>query len=216
MAVFHRMKRYWIPTPVKATRESTKLVDCPNLLDNVWRLAYICSHVWMSKYRLFAYTKEEMEDIENHCLLNTYTTFLTMVRTGSYSREHSMYLNMRSAAWSAVGRYMHSKRTQKSKLAAETISLGHVDVENCGEGWLSTIASERIPKMLTDYEIKRLTAERVKKKKALSGVKIVNEKLSIAARERMAKKAEENAYWEYLEECAEFGIDAVDRDSFGS
>lgn len=216
MAVFHRLKRYWIPTPVVATRESTKLVDCPNLLDNVWRLAYICSHVWMSKYRLFAYTKEDMEDIENHCLLNTYTVFLTMVRTGSYSREHSMYLNMRSAAWSAVGCYMHSKKTQKAKLAAETISLGHVDTDNGGEGWLSTVASERVPRMMTDYDLRRATAERVKRKKALNSTRKVNEKLSIAARNRMAKRAEENAYWEYLEECAEFGIDAVDRDSFGS
>jgi len=216
MAVYHRLKQYWIPTPVVATRESTKLVDCPHLLDNVWRLAYICSHVWMSKYRLFAYTKEEMEDIEHHCLLNTYTIFLTMVRTGSYSREHSMYLNMRSAAWSAVGGYMHSKKTQKAKLEAETISLGHVDTDNGGEGWLSTVASERVPRMMTDYDLKRATAERVKRKKALSGERKVNEKLSIAARNRMKRRAEENAYWEYLEECAEFGIDAVDRDSFGS
>lgn len=207
--MYYKVKGIWVPDMVTASRANTRLVNCPNLLDNVWRLIYISCSVWLNKYRVFAYSKEEMEDIEHDAQVRAYSYLLDKVRSGSYRRDLSLYLNIRSACLCAVGIYIHSVHTNKFKAQRETISLAHVDAEN-GEGWLSTLASESVPRMMTAWDA--IQASKRRSQKALAEDCPVN--VRRARDTRVEARRRDEAYNEYVEDCVELGIDYISRDAF--
>ena len=208
--MYYKVKGIWVPDMVTASRANTRLVNCPNLLDNVWRLIYISCSVWLNKYRVFAYSKEEMEDIEHDAQVRAYSYLLDKVRSGSYRRDLSLYLNIRSACLCAVGIYIHSVHTNKFKAQRETISLAHVDAEN-GEGWLSTLASESVPRMMTAWDAIQASKRRTTQK-ALAEDCPVN--VRRARDTRVEARRRDEAYNEYVEDCVELGIDYISRDAF--
>ena len=209
MARYYAVKSIWVPDMVSASRENTKLVDCPNLLENCWRLIYISCSVWLNKYRVFAFSKEEMEDIEHDAHIRAYVYLLEKVRSGSYRKDLSLYLNIRSCCQCAVGIYVHSCHTNKFKANRNTISLGHVDAEN-GEGWLSTLASESVPRMMTSWDA--IQASKRRTRKALSEDCPSN--VRKARDTRIEARLRDEAYNEYVEDCVELGIDYISRDDF--
>lgn len=209
MAMYYKVKGIWVPDMVTASRENTRLVDCPNLLDNVWRLIKISCSVWLNKYRVFAFSKEEMEDIEQDAHVRAYVYLLEKVRSGSYRKDLSLYLNIRSCCQCAVGMYIHSVHTNKFKAKRETISLAHVDAEN-GDGWLSTLASESVPRMMTAWDA--IQASKNRTRKAIADDCPVN--VRRARDTRLEARRRDDAYNEYVEDCVELGIDYISRDEF--
>ena len=209
MARYYKVKDIWVPDMVTANRETTRLVDCPNLLENCWRLIYISCSVWLNKYRVFAYSKEEMEDIEHDAQIRAYVYLLEKVRSGSYRRDLSLYLNIRSCCQCAVGMYVHTCHTEKFKANRNTISLAHVDAEN-GEGWLSTLASESVPRMMTAWDA--IQASKNRTRKPISDDCPIN--VRKASSTRVEARRRDEAYNEYVEDCVELGIDYISRDDF--
>lgn len=192
MAYYHVKRGVWIPDPVTVTRENTKLIDCPNLLDNVWRLIHLSVSVWMSKYKIFARSREEMDDAVADCEIKAYQYLLNKVRTKEYRLDLSLYLNIRACCQSAVGMYIHRLNTNKDKARRETISLGHVD-----GGWLEALASESVPKMMTQSDA--IKASKLRQRIAHQDVENKPSK-AIEARRR------DESYQEYLENCYELGV----------
>ena len=209
MARYYKVKGIWVPDMVTVNRETTRLVNCPNLLENVWRLIYLSCTVWLNKFHVFAYSKEEMEDIEHDVQIRAYVYLLEKVRSGSYRRDLSLYLNIRSCCQCAVGMYVHTCHTNKFKAQRETISLGHVDAEN-GEGWLCSVASESVPRMMTAWDA--IQASKRRTQKAISDDCPIN--VRKASRTRVEARRRDEAYNEYVEDCVELGIDYISRDDF--
>lgn len=193
MAYYHVKRGVWIPDPITVTRESTLLIDCPNLLDNVWRLISLSVNVWMSKYKVFARSREEMDDTIADCEIKAYQYLLNKVRTGEYRRDLSLYLNIRSCCQSAVGMYIHKLNTNKDKARRETISLGHDE-----GGWLESLANESVPKMMTQSDA--IQASKLRQRIAHPEIEHTPPSKAIEARRRDA------AYQEYLEDCYELGV----------
>lgn len=202
MAYYHVKRGVWIPDPVTVTRENTKLIDCPDLLSNVWRLINLSVNVWMSKYKVFARSREEMDDAVADCEIKAYQYLLTKVRTKEYRRDLSLYLNIRSCCQSAVGMYLHKLGTNKDKLRRETISLGHDD----GGGWLETLATESVPKMMTKSDA--IKATKLRQRIAHPEIDHTPPSKAIEARRRDA------AYQEYLEDCYELGVTPIGQIEF--
>lgn len=201
MAYYNIKRGVWVPDPVTVTRETTKLIDCPNLLDNVWRLIYLSVNVWMSKYKVYARSREEMDDAIADCEIKAYQYLLNKVRTKEYRRDLSLYLNTRAACQSAVGMYIHRLNTNKDKARRETISLGHDD-----GGWLESLAAESVPRMMTKSDA--IKATKLRQRIAHPEIDRTPPSKAIEARRR------DSAYQEYLEDCYELGVTPIGQIEF--
>lgn len=201
MAYYHVKRGVWIPDPVTVTRENTKLINCPDLLSNVWRLINLSVNVWMSKYKVYARSREEMDDAIADCEIKAYQYLLKKVRTREYRRDLSLYLNIRSSCQSAVGMYIHRLNTNKDKARRETISLGHVD-----GGWLESLANESVPKMMTKSDA--IQASLFRQRIAHPEIDRTPPSKAIEARRRDA------AYQEYIEDCYELGVTPIGQIEF--
>ena len=196
MAYYNIKRGVWVPDPVTVTRETTKLINCPNILDNVWQLIYLSVNVWMSKYKVYARSREEMDDAIADCEIKAYQYLLNKVRTNEYRYDLSLYLNIRSCCQSAVGMYLHRLGTNKDKLRRETISLGHDE-----GGWLESLANESVPKMMTQSDA--IQASKLRQRIAHPEIDHAPPSKAIEARRR------DTAYQEYLEDCYELGVAPV-------
>jgi hypothetical protein len=146
----------------------------------------------MSKYKIFARSREEMDDAIADCEIKAYQYLLSKVRTKEYRYDLSLYLNTRACCQSAVGMYIHRLNTAKDKLRRETISLGHDE-----GGWLESLASESVPRMITKYDA--IKASKLRQRIAHQEIENKPSK-AIEARRR------DESYQEYLEDCYELGV----------
>lgn len=217
MAYYHKIKNKWLPDTVTASRELTKLRPCEHMLEEAWRICKICTSVWLCAMGVYANSREEMEDIEQRVLIKTYTNLLYKVRTKTYSLERSFYLNVRSCAWSAVGELAHERRAKKRQ--AKVVALGRID-SGLEEGWLATLAAHTVPKLRTDGDCRAQSSqyqnEKNRQRAIEAGGKTLElyEKYHQASIKRWTPKYREDAYWDYVADCAEFGIEAVSMDEF--
>lgn len=218
MAYYNIKRGVWVPDPVTVTRETTKLIDCPNLLDNVWRLIKISTAVWLKTYKAYTRSEEEMDDLEANIYIQAYLNLLEKVRTKTYRLDLSLYLNIRSCTQSAVGHCMHHMTTGKYKYHVHAVSLQAVDGSE--EGWLSTLASETVPKYMTEYDRRQMQYKQVARKIAKSKLEAGGEVLersiryTKAAHNRMERTWRDDAYLEYLEECTIFGVAPITKDAW--
>ena len=120
--------------------------------EEIWHYCYICSHVWLNKYRVWSVAKEPIEQLEQDCLLATYLELRRRVRIGKYNRNYSFYLNVRSCALSKVGKLVEAwidEQRQTNDLLDVNADIGFDDYNRP-----ITIADriDHAPKWLTDYD----------------------------------------------------------------
>lgn len=211
------MKNKWLPDTVTASRELTKLRPCEHMIDEAWRICKICTSVWLCAMGIYARSKEEMEDIEQRVLIKTYTNLLCKVRSKTYRRDMSFYLNVRSCAWSAVGDLVHERRARKRK--AKVVALGRID-SDIEDGWLATLAAHTVPRLRTDGDCRAQAAnaqnEKYRQRAIEAGGRTLEmyERYHKASLKRLGPQYRDDAYLEYLADCEEFGIEAVSMDEF--
>lgn len=218
MAYYHKVKNKWLPDTVTASRELTQLRPCEHMIEEAWRICNICAQVWLCAVGIYARSKEEMEDIESKALLKTYANLLGKVRDGTYRRDLSFYLNVRSCAWSAVGDIVHRQRLLKNR--AQLVPIGRVEGSESDEGWLAGIASHTVPRLRTDgdrhEQASRVQNEKNRRRAIEAGGRTLElyERYHKAATKRLGPQYRENAYLEYLADCEEFGIEPICKDDF--
>ena len=120
--------------------------------EEIWRYCYICSHVWLNKYRVWSEAKEPIEQLEQDCLMATYIELRRRVRIDKYDRRYSFYLNVRSCALSKVGKLVEAwidEQRQTNDLLDVNADIGFDDYNRP-----ITIADriDHAPKWLTDYD----------------------------------------------------------------
>lgn len=164
--------------------------------EEIWHYCYICSHVWLNKYRVWSVAKEPIEQLEQDCLLATYLELRRRVRIGKYDRNYSFYLNVRSCALSKVGKLVDAwidEQRQTNDLLDVNADIGFDDYNRP-----ITIADriDHAPKWLTESDTNKKYQEKAW------------EEYSYPYARAMALKHELNdAYEAYVTDCCDLGVD---------
>lgn len=203
----HSVKRpdgsvVWCPDYVKVP--DPVLLD-PNLspMENAWRVVNICASVWLAKFKIWASEKEDVEDLEQTARFMTMQELVRRVRKKKYNRKYSFYLNCRSCAYSimlhrVVEPWVAHIRERDSMLD------GHAPAGlKCDENFTlyDVISMNRQHCWITD-------AERRYKRVDWRDAARPGDKL------RLLEKQIEDDYDQHCDDCTEFGLEPMDKDSF--
>lgn len=160
-------------------------------LEELWRFLRSCVQVWLCKSKIYSTSREEIEDLEQRCLYESYNVFRRNVLTKTYKREYSLYLNVRSACWEATHHVLEQYWNDKRKRRDITCSLNSCVCDN-GTEYINSISHANT--FLTESDKTR------KVRKDLN---------------RVMKSDIVDAYWQYVETCYEMGIlDVLDEDEW--
>lgn len=193
----------WLPEYVQVP--DPVLLD-PELspMQNAWRVVDICASVWLSKFKVWATEKEDMEDLEQMARMMTMKELVRRVRKKKYNRKYSFYLNCRSCAYSIMLHRVIDPWVAHIK-EREAMLDGHspASLQKCDENFTlyDVVSSKRQHFWITDAEkryqhIDWHDAER-------PGDKI-----------RLFEQQINEDYDQHCDDCEEFGLDPVDKDSF--
>lgn len=101
---FKNGRTVWFPDAV-TVRKEVKLLPELSPMENLWRLINMTASVWLCWANLYAYQKEDMEELEQQTRLTIFIEFRRRVLKGEYNRDFNLWQNLRSVAWS---KFSHS------------------------------------------------------------------------------------------------------------
>ena len=173
-------------------------------MQNCWRYVDLQVSVWLNKYKAFAYTEDRMIDLEQSCRVAVFCELKRRVRKGLYDRKWNFWYNVRSCAWSCIQRII------KQWLDDDAVHMNEVDgtalisdepSDHSSMTFFDMVATESVPRLVTSSEFK---PQRIDWRDA----KTPGGKL------RSMHDQSEDDYSRYLEDCAELGIQPVDKVQF--
>ena len=176
------------------------LID-PNAkpLDEVWRFLRTCVDVWLSKMRIYSYSRELMEDLETDAVCESYRYLVSRVADGTYRRDLSFYLNCRSAAWtgckSAADRY-YARQKREEGLCSIYDKVSDTEIRI-----VDTLVGHN--KLMTESDYKTLYKERSKG-------------YTKSTRKDAIERQQWEDYFRYVEECVELGVDELSFEQFNT
>ena len=167
--------------------------------DEIWRFIKTLVSIFLTKYKAWAYDEQDMLELESMCYTAAYCRLLRIVRTGQYRKDLSFYLNVRSAV---LGTCFNTYKVwlrdmqERANLIDGTAPL--VDEDHNHATLFDLKASESVPKLRTDAEHK---AKRIDWREAKTPGGML----------RSLHEQSEDDYTRYCEDCAELGVEPVDR-----
>lgn len=168
-------------------------------LDEVWRFLRACVDVWLSKMRIYSYSKELMEDLETDAMCESYRYLVSRVADGTYRLDLPFYLNCRSAAWtgckSAADKY-YARQKREEGLCSIYDKISDTEIR-----LVDTLVEHN--KLMTESDYKALYKERGK------GYKKSTRKDALE-RQRLED------YFRYVEECVELGVSELSFEQFST
>lgn len=204
----HSVKRpdgsvVWCPDYVKVP--DPVLLD-PNLspMQNAWRVVNICASVWLAKFKVWASEKEDIEDLEQTARFMTMQELIRRVRKKKYNRKYSFYLNCRSCAYSIMlHRVIDPWVAHIKERDAMLDGNSPASLQKCDENFTlyDAMSTKRQHCWVTEAErryqhIDWHDAERP------------------GDRLRLLEKQIEEDYDQHCDDCTEFGLEPMDKDSF--
>ena len=204
----------WWPDKATVPEGGWKIrTDIP-LMDNLYNLIKLQCCIWMNKYRIQADTREDMEDLEMQYWYATYKELLRRLRVGMYRRDMSLYLNVRSCAWSLFNRVYESWAKQ-IKLRALHIDLNEATPNTYGHPIQEFIGADTVSKLMTESDVNDAkNRSTLKKRRAKRLENATAKQLESTERARRAyrkghvAKYMDDAWQSYLEDCFELGVAA--------
>ena len=171
-------------------------------MENCWRIIDMQVSVWLNKYKTFAYTEDRMIDLEQSCRVAVYSELLRRVRLGQYDRKFNFWCNVRSCAWSCIGRVIKQWRAQDIIHANEfdgneIVNEGTSD--HSSTTFFDMVASESVPKLITASEFRNYSLTDWRDAKTPGG------------RTNVINRLADESYDQYCEDCLEFGLKPVDK-----
>lgn len=193
----------WLPEYVQVP--DPVLLD-PKLspMENAWRVVDICAAVWLSKFKVWANEKEDMEDLEQAARFMTMQELVRRVRKKKYNRKYSFYLNVRSCAYSVMLHRVIDPWVEHIKERDAMLDgNGPASLQKCDENFTlyDVVSTNRQHCWVTEAEkrykhIDWQDAER-------PGDKI-----------RLLDKQIEEDYAQHCDDCVEFGVEPFDKATF--
>lgn len=160
-------------------------------LDEVWRFLKACVDVWLSKMKIYSYSKELMEDLETDALCESYRYLVTRVVDGTYRRDLSFYLNCRSAAWTGCKSAADKFGSRKKK--DEALCSIYDNISDSNVRIVDSLVGRNL---MTESDWQTLYKERGKAYKP-------------ATRKDAVERQRWDEYFRYIEDCVELGVEAV-------
>lgn len=205
----------WYPDRYTIGHRKLLLDPQKSPMENLWWLISICCGVWLAKYRVYAYSREAVEELEQELQLRTFLRLRDHVWRGTYRKDLSLYLNTRSAAWgvcSNVIKLWHDKNILEPSL---TLDIDRpIDSPNSRPGDAAmtlgeTFASHLVPKLWTVSDGKLQTSYRQGKKHSLDEVERGSKDYH-----QVWRAITEEQYDYYLQSCEDYGLEPLDHDAF--
>lgn len=173
-------------------------------MENCWRIIDLQVSVWLNKYKTFAYTEDRMIDLEQSCRVAVYSELLRRVRLGQYDRKFNFWCNVRSCAWSCIGRVIKQWRYQDIIHTNEIDGNAIVNddpASHSRETFFDMIPTESVPKFRTDSEYNTKITDWHEAIRKCDQQRILNETIV-------------DDYSRYCEDCDELGVAPIDKVTF--
>lgn len=176
-------------------------------LDEVWRLVQIASLIRIAWSKAWAYSYDDMEDLQQTTYIATYHELLRRVREGLYDRSVSLYLNLRSCCWAVyqhnLDKWMAGIRQRMNTVDAWAV-VGHGDMMMHGN---DMCIYDKVPngavRLITDSDMRDYSKHKTWKTMKRSRDRHV----------RLKKEVQEQ-YDMYCESCMELGTEPMQYDDF--
>lgn len=200
---------YWRPDQI--TVGTFKLNPDETPMENLFRLCRVQASIWLARSGVYSYDGPEVvDDLLSSLMLSIFLEVRRKVWDGTYRRDLSLYLNVRSAAFSLTGHFLKRWTREQEQIH----SLLDVD---------QYLGDSDVPlgDLLT-YEHNKLnykrTSETQEIRRARQRANQTPTPHQIAMRKYWASKngykSHEDAYYHYVEDCEEFGTEAMSREDF--
>lgn len=182
---------YW-PAAINAHRNVLLLPEL-SPMENLWRYIYYQVLIWTNKAHIHSSSRETLEELLQDISVRVYLDIRRRVRDKTYSREHSLWLNVRSSAWSIVHKCIENwieeqKQREKTVCADNLVRIGTEE-----EGDVTYYDNVSVGcKYITDAELKEDDDWRRRTMKC--------------SRVRMVRRILDDEYNKYIDDCEEFGI----------
>lgn len=194
-------------------------------MENLFNVIRIQTSIWLAKYQVYSMEgPDEVDDLFNSLMLRIFLDLRRKVWDGTWRKDLSVYLNVRSSAWAVTGnmlkRWKEEQEKRKETLNLDQLLLGDSDssLKTLGdtisyeEGHLSYRSQSEINK-----ESKRRQRQRHNAKS------LADPSVNVLKREAMLKrmqrvrdaKEQQDEYDRYVSDCEFFGLsEHLDYESF--
>lgn len=163
-------------------------------MDEVWRFVRTCCQVFMAKWKIWSYSKDDIDELEQNIYMHCYFLLVWRVRNGRYNRLYSFYHNVRSCAMSTVSSEIRAWLPKiKDKLNNVNIEQRVVGADERGIRLIDTLSAR--PTWRTSAEFKN-------KPKELPDVLTQKDASTL-------RRVIDNDYYSYLDDCEEFCVENV-------
>ena len=176
-------------------------------MENVGLMVNAQVSVWLSKYGIYSSSPELIDELELQFAFATYAELVRRVRTGMYNRKYSLYLNIRSCAYSQYPKVYKQWKRRMQQLA-QLVSLEYGSVDSDGditEGLIGSIASDTVPRLRTGSDSKDRIVELDRARKGRSKRYKSNEGRKCYTMDNLPNHIEDS-WLTYIEDCEELGI----------
>jgi hypothetical protein len=170
-------------------------------MDNCWRIIDMQVSVWLNKFKARSDTMDRMLDLEQSCRVAVYSELLRRVRKGQYDRKFSFWLNVRSCAWSCVGRvfrqWVNANKLRINEIDGDGL-INDDPASHSHETFFDMTPTESVPRLITASEFRQ---KRIDWRNAATPGGMM----------RSLHDQSEDDYSRYCEDCVELGIKPVDK-----
>lgn len=173
-------------------------------MENAWRVVDICASVWLNKFHVWSEHKEDLEDLEQTARLVTMNELRRRVKQGTYDRNFSFYMNVRSCAMSKMQHAIIEPWVKHIK-EREGMLDGNApaSLTKCDEDFTlyDVMSTKPMHRWFTE-------AERRYQCKDWWEFEREGDKL------RVLQKQIDGEYDDYCSDCLEFGVDPITKEDF--
>jgi hypothetical protein len=204
----------WYPT--RYTIGHRKLLLDPNKtpMENLWNLISTCCGIWLAKFRVFAYERSVIEELEQEFRMRTFLRLRDHVWRGTYRKDLSLYLNTRSAAYGCCSDVLSTWKERNINRPAKWINIDRpfdADAKSVSDSTTlgDTLASHKVTKLRTKYDTICDCQRKCKGSKNLDEVE--RGQRGYGAVWHAVTESE----WDYyLQSCDEFGLEPISKEEF--
>lgn len=205
----------WYPDYVTIGYRKIRLDPAKTPMENLWEVIRVSCSIWLAKYRVYAYSREAIEELEQELQMRTFLRLRDHVWRGTYRKDLSLYLNVRSAAWGVCSNVIKLWKDTNIIEPSLTLDIDRpIDNPNRGPNDSAmtlgeTFASHLVPKLWTVSDGKLQSSYRQGKKHSLDEVERGSKDYH-----QVWRAITEEQYDYYLQSCEDYGLEPLSHDDF--
>lgn len=168
--------------------------------ENLWDFCYKVTCVWLNKARVWAYSEQDMSELESETRMATYLRLRYLVRTRQYQRKYSFWVNCTRACYSVYN----------ACITAWLRRLKPREMEVCGDDLVGSSDNSATFFDMISFAPIWLTDSDYPSRQRMPWDAAVRP----YDRWRKLNDTVDDDYLEYTESCSELGVDPVDKVTF--